>query len=33
LPASLKDAAVKHAPCGPVFLPVDRGPEAAREQE
>jgi hypothetical protein len=22
--------AVKHAPCGPVFMPVDRGPEAAR---
>jgi len=33
LPASPKErksAAVKHAPCGPVFLPVDRGPEAAR---
>ena len=28
-----KSAAVKHAPCGPVFLPVDRGPEAARERE
>jgi len=27
------NAAVKHAPCGPVFLPVDRGPEAARERE
>jgi len=26
-------AAVKHAPCGPVLLPVDRGPEAARERE
>jgi len=23
-------AAVKHAPCGPVLVPVDRGPEAAR---
>jgi hypothetical protein len=23
---------VKHAPCGPVFLPVDRGPRAARER-
>jgi hypothetical protein len=22
----------KHAPCGPVFLPVDRGPRAARER-
>jgi len=33
LPVSPKDAAVKHAPCGPVFLPVDRGPEAARERE
>jgi hypothetical protein len=32
LPASRKDAAVKHAPCGPVFMPVDRGPEAARER-
>ena len=30
LPASPKDAAVKHAPCGPVLVPVDRGPEAAR---
>jgi hypothetical protein len=30
-PLRLKDAAaVKHAPCGPVFVPVDRGPEAAR---
>ena len=28
-----KDAAVKHAPCGPVLVPVDRGPEAARERE
>ena len=27
-----KLAAVKHAPCGPVFMPVDRGPEAARER-
>ena len=27
-----KDAAVKHAPCGPVLVPVDRGPEAARER-
>ena len=27
-----KIAAVKHAPCGPVFVPVDRGPEAARER-
>jgi hypothetical protein len=27
-----KVAAVKHAPCGPVFVPVDRGPEAARER-
>jgi hypothetical protein len=25
-----KDAAVKHAPCGPVLMPVDRGPRAAR---
>jgi hypothetical protein len=25
-----KLAAVKHAPCGPVLVPVDRGPEAAR---
>ena len=25
-------AAVKHAPCGPVFMPVDRGPKAARER-
>jgi hypothetical protein len=33
LPASPKSAAVKHAPCGPVFVPVDRGPEAARERE
>jgi len=32
LPASLKNAAVKHAPCGPVLVPVDRGPEAARER-
>jgi hypothetical protein len=32
LPASPDDAAVKHAPCGPVLLPVDRGPEAARER-
>jgi hypothetical protein len=23
---------VKHAPCGPVFVPVDRGPGAARER-
>jgi hypothetical protein len=23
---------VKHAPCGPVLLPVDRGPRAARER-
>ena len=23
---------VKHAPCGPVFVPVDRGPRAARER-
>ena len=23
-------SSVKHAPCGPVFLPVDRGPRAAR---
>jgi hypothetical protein len=30
LPALLKDAAVKHAPCGPVLMPVDRGPKAAR---
>ena len=28
LPASLKDAAVKHAPCRPVLMPVDRGPES-----
>ena len=27
-----KIAAVKHAPCGPVFVPVDRGPKAARER-
>jgi hypothetical protein len=27
-----KAAAVKHAPCRPVFVPVDRGPEAARER-
>src|ERR1700685_3129776 len=27
-----KIAAVKHAPCGPVLVPVDRGPEAARER-
>jgi hypothetical protein len=27
-----RNAAVKHAPCGPVFVPVDRGPEAARER-
>jgi len=27
-----KHAAVKHAPCGPVFVPVDRGPKAARER-
>ena len=27
-----KHAAVKHAPCGPVLVPVDRGPEAARER-
>ena len=33
LPASLKDAAVKHAPCGRVLMPVDRGPKAARERE
>jgi hypothetical protein len=33
LPASRKSTAVKHAPCGPVFLPADRGPEAARERE
>jgi hypothetical protein len=33
LPASRKNAAaVKHAPCGPVFVPVDRGPRAARER-
>ena len=25
-------SSVKHAPCGPVFLPVDRGPGAARER-
>src|SRR3984885_14526628 len=24
-----KHAAVKHAPCGPVFVPVDRGPSGA----
>jgi len=28
LPASRKGAAVKHAPCGPVLMPVDRGPES-----
>ena len=34
LPASPKKlAAVKHAPCRPVLLPVDRGPGAARERE
>ena len=33
LPASPNNTAVKHAPCGPVFVPVDRGPEAARERE
>jgi len=33
LPASPKDAAVKHAPCGPVFVPVDRYPKAARERK
>jgi hypothetical protein len=27
-----KLAAVKHAPCGPVLVPVDRGPRAARER-
>jgi hypothetical protein len=27
-----KHAAVKHAPCGPVLVPVDRGPKAARER-
>jgi hypothetical protein len=27
-----KGTAVKHAPCGPVFVPVDRGPRAARHQ-
>jgi hypothetical protein len=27
-----KLAAVKHAPCGPVFLPADRCPKAARER-
>jgi hypothetical protein len=27
-----KAAAFKHAPCGPVFLPVDRRPEAARNK-
>jgi hypothetical protein len=32
-PASpAKGTAVKHAPCGPVFVPVDRGPRAARER-
>jgi hypothetical protein len=30
LPASPNDAAVKHAPCGPILLPVDRGSRAAR---
>jgi hypothetical protein len=30
LPASPNNAAVKHAPCRPVLLPVDRGPSAAR---
>jgi len=25
-----KETAVKHAPCGPVLVPVDRGSEAAR---
>jgi hypothetical protein len=28
-----QNAAVKHAPCGPVFVPVDRGPKAARERK
>src|ERR1700722_4394323 len=33
-PAKRKEhAAVKHAPCGPVFVPVDRGPKAARERK
>jgi hypothetical protein len=31
-PLRANDAAVKHAPCGPVLVPVDRGPEAARER-
>jgi hypothetical protein len=31
-PKEEKNAAVKHAPCGPVFVPVDRGPRAARER-
>jgi len=31
-PKRKQHAAVKHAPCGPVFVPVDRGPEAARER-
>jgi hypothetical protein len=32
-PASpAKGTAVKHAPCGPVLVPVDRGPKAARER-
>jgi hypothetical protein len=30
LPASPDDAAVKHAPCRPILLPVDRGSRAAR---
>ena len=30
LPASPNDAAVKHAPCRPVLMPVDRGSRAAR---
>jgi hypothetical protein len=32
LPARRTTPRVKHAPCGPVFLPADRGPGAARER-
>ena len=30
LPAQPFESSVKHAPCGPVLVPVDRGPRAAR---
>jgi len=32
LPVVPDVATVKHAPCGPVLMPVDRGPGAARER-